>query len=325
MAHELTMNKITGLVEMGYAAGVDRWHGLGNEWAANDTMQQRIEKAGMDWVARRSRVRYGEGPAQRTINDQHVLFRSDTKDPLGIVSDKYEVVQPREALEFFEDLIPEGFAMKTAGTLYGGKKFWAAASIGEGSYIVTPEDSMEGFLTFSSSLDGSASTEVFESSICVVCDNTLRMALSGKRKSVKIPHRSVADAAKMKEQLGLSVGSFKAMVEAARVLAGIKMSSERAHDYFAELFVVEADAKIERIANGQHTGYNKVMSLFNGEGKGAQLVSREGTAWGAVNAVTEYVDQHAKAATAENRMVNAWWGDGDALKTSALQKALALV
>lgn len=324
MAHELTMNRITGLVEMGYAPGVDRWHGLGNEWSVNDTMQQRIEKAGMAWTAKRSRVRYGDGPAQRTINDQHVLFRSDTKDPLGIVSDKYEIVQPREALEFFEDLIPEGFEMKTAGTLYGGKKFWAAASIGADA-MIGPEDSMEGFLTFSSSLDGSASTEVFESSICVVCDNTLRMALDGKRKSIKIPHRSVIDVATMKTRLGLANGEFKKMVEAAKALAKIRLDAMASRKFFEDLFVVETAAKPERIEAGKHAGYNKVLELFNGAGKGSQLISRAGTAWGAVNAVTEYVDQHAKADNSENRLANAWWGDGDHLKTVALQKALALV
>ena len=324
MAHELTMNRITGLVEMGYAAGVDRWHGLGNEWLSTDDTTARIAKAGMAWTAKRSRVRYGEGPAQRVVNDQHVLFRSDTKDPLGIVSDKYQIVQPREALEFFDSLLPDGYEMKTAGTLYGGKKFWAAASIGAESSIGCKEDSMEGFLTFSSSLDGSASSEVFESSICVVCDNTLRMALDGKRKSIKISHRSAFDDAHVKSQLGLTQGAFAKMVSAARKLAALPLADQAAQDFFADLLITEVDANPDRIKEGKHVGFNKILALFGGEGKGSQLPGRAGTAWGAVNAVTEYVDQHVKSANSENRLVNAWWGDGDSLKSAAMAKALVL-
>mgnify|MGYP002132466631 CR=1 FL=1 len=325
MAHELTMNRITGKVEMGYAAGVDRWHGLGNEWLDTDTIEQKIEKAGMAWSAKRARVRYGDGPAQRVINDQHVLFRSDTKDPLGIVGAGYNIVQPREAIEFFETLLSDGFQMKTAGTLYGGKKFWAAASIGADATIGCPEDTMEGFLTFASSLDGSASTEVFESSICVVCDNTLRMALDAKRKSIRITHRSAIDVDKIKLRLGLSAGEFRKMVEAARALAKVKMDQLAAQAFVKDLLVVNADANPDRIDEGKHAGFNKIMALFGGEGKGSGLKGRAGTAWGAVNAVTEFVDQHAKAANAENRLVNAWWGDGDALKSIAMRDALALV
>lgn len=325
MSHELTMNKITGLVEMGYAAGVDRWHGLGNEWLATDTQEQKIAKSGMAWSANRSRVRYGVGPAQRTINDKHVLFRSDTKEPLGIVSDKYQVVQPREAIEFFEDLSGAGgFELKTAGTLYGGKKFWATASIGEAATIIG-EDKIEGFLLFTSSFEGGA-TVVTDSTICVVCDNTLRMALDEKnRVEVRINHRSVFDAAAVKAQLGIATGAFAAQLKAARALAKTSMTEEAAANFFAKLLVDVMKMSQNRIDEGKSVGFNKVMGLFNGEGLGATLPGRAGTAWGAVNAVTEYVDHHAAAASAENRMENAWWGDGAALKAAALASALATV
>ena len=327
MSHELTLNKLTGLVEMGYAPGVDRWHGLGNEWLENDSMSDRIRKSGMEWTAKRSRVRYGDGPAQRIINDQHVLFRSDTKEPLGIVSDKYQIVQPREALEFFTDLADgNGFTMKTAGTLYGGKKFWATAAIGADAVIISPDDVMEGFLLFSSSLDGSSGTKVRDTTICVVCDNTLRMAMEEKAKrEVNITHRARFDAAAVKAQLGLATGNFKASVQAARALAKKAMGDQAAQDFIAGLLVTNAAANLERIDKGEHAGFNKIMALFNGEGKGSQLPGRAGTVWGAVNAVTEYVDHHQKAASAENRMANALWGEGNTFKVRTLEAGLALL
>lgn len=325
MAHELTTNKITGLVEMGYAAGVDRWHGLGNEWLETDSLEQKVAKSGMNWEARRSRVRYGVGPAQRTMNDKHVLFRSDTKEPLGIVGEKYQIVQPREAIEFFEDLAGAGgFKLKTAGTLYGGKKFWATAEVTEEA-VIYGEDKISGFLLFTSSYEG-GSTIVRDSTVCTVCDNTLRMALGEEnRVEVRVSHRSVFDAAAVKARMGIATDVFAAQVKAARALAKVKLAEEQAKEFFAKLLIEVADLSKTRIEEGKSVGFNKVMALFNGEGKGSELKGRAGTVWGAVNAMTEYVDHHAAAATAENRMENAWWGDGATLKEAALKAGLALV
>lgn len=324
MSHELTMNRVTGLIEMGYASGVDRWHGLGNEWLDTDTQEEKIEKSGMSWTAKRSRVRYGEGPAQRTINDKHVLFRSDTKDPLGIVGEGYQIVQPRESIEFFQDLAATGnYVLKTAGTLYGGKKFWATASIGQEDSIVGV-DNMEGFLLFTSSFEG-GSTIVTDTTICTVCDNTMRAALSqNDRNEIRVSHRSKFDASTVKAQMGLATGRFEMMIEAARQLAKVRMSEQPAKDFISKVLIEVADLSAKRIEEGKSDGFNKVLALFSGEGKGSQLPGRAGTAWGLVNAFTEYVDHHAPAKNAENRMENAMWGDGDKLKTVVIERALAL-
>src|SRR5690349_19130346 len=112
MAHELTIRK-NGMAEMGFVAGTACWHGLGNELAEGASIDEWIKVTGMDWKVQRSKVRYATGkvvdgestpPPVLTWGDQHVLFRSDTKAPLGIVSDGFKIVQPREVLEFFRDL-----------------------------------------------------------------------------------------------------------------------------------------------------------------------------------------------------------------------------
>jgi phage/plasmid-like protein (TIGR03299 family) len=325
MSHELTMNRLTGKIEMGYAAGVDRWHGLGNEWLDTDSEEQKIEKSGMAWSVMRSRVRYGEGPATRIINDQHVLYRSDTKDPLGIVGAGYEIVQPPEMIRFFRTMVESGqIKLKTAGTLYGGKKFWATASIGAIDKVVG-DDVMEGFLLISSSADGSARTKVKDTTICVVCDNTLRMAMGENSFEISVSHRSVWDPVKLQERLAESASNFAVKIKAARALAKVKMTDAAAQVFLKDLLVTVAKLSEKKIDAGTSDGFNKVLALFSGEGKGATLQGRAGTAWGLVNAVTEYVDHHVPSDNGENRMDNAMWGAGDTLKTAAFDRALALV
>jgi hypothetical protein len=98
----------------------------------------------MDWKIRRSEIRYAvardaSSDSLIKLPDQHVLFRSDNNDALGVVSKRYQVVQPGEVLEFFRDIAKAGgLELSAAGTIYGGKRFWATAKIGETSVPFKP-------------------------------------------------------------------------------------------------------------------------------------------------------------------------------------------
>ena len=67
-----------------------------------------------------------------TFPEQKVLYRSDTKAALSVVSQRYQVVQPRDVLEFYRDLTKvSGYELETAGVMKGGRKFWALARTGQ--------------------------------------------------------------------------------------------------------------------------------------------------------------------------------------------------
>jgi hypothetical protein len=67
-----------------------------------------------------------------------------------------------------------------------------------------------------------------------------------------------------------------------------------------------------------------VQSLYEGQGHGSTQESAQGTAWGLLNAVTEYVDHERRARSNEYRMDSAWFGQGAVLKQRALTAALKL-
>ena len=68
----------------------------------------------------------------------------------------------------------------------------------------------------------------------------------------------------------------------------------------------------------------KVQELYEGRGRGSQLDSARGTAWGLLNAVTEYVDHERRARSNEYRMDSAWFGQGAQIKQRALDAAAQL-
>lgn len=331
MAHELTI-RADSTAEMAYA-GEQAWHGLGQQLTAGAPIESWIEAAGMDWKIARSRVRFGTGPNQQTMDSRHVLFRSDTKAPLGIVSPQFKIVQPREVLEFFRDLTEgAGFQLETAGTLFGGKRFWALANIGE-SAVIGSADVVGGYLLLSTGADGSLATTAKFTTVRVVCNNTLSMALSARdKRDVSVTHRTEFDHGKVKDRLGIARGEFNKFISAMRDLSKVRLTAGDVETLTVNLVngglisgATTADRQAAEDKVLASKPYQSILGLFNGAGKGSTLQGAAGTAWGWVNAVTEHVDHHAAARSDDNRISSAWFDKGDALKTRAVELALAQV
>ena len=322
MAHELTINQ-DGQVEFAYLErdGLP-WHGLGQAMPEGASIDEWRKQAGMEWRIQRSKVRYAvrrdANVEFEEMSDQHVLFRSDSKKPLGLVSEKYKVVQPSEVIEFFRDIAKAGgLELSAAGTIFGGRRFWATAKIGEAS-PTSVKDKIGGYLLISTSADGSLATEVRRTTVRTVCQNTLAMAMRDAAASVKVSHKSVFDPMQVKEFMGLNEAAWEAFKHQVVRLANKPVILEAAEATTAEL--LGGGDKVYATA-----GYNKILDLFQGEAKGADFDGVNGSAWGYINAVTEYVDWFSRARTHENRFVSSQWGQGADLKQRALDKMLALV
>lgn len=313
-----------GFAEMAYV-GETPWHGLGQALEAGADIETWKQAAGMDWKINRSRVRYGEGANQQIFEDAHVLFRSDTKSALGIVSPKYKTVQPGEVLEFFRDLTEsQGYVLNTAGTLFDGKRFWALAKVGDDA-IVVGDDRVGGYLLLSTSCDGTLATTAKFTTVRVVCNNTLSMALSKNMASkgvFTLKHTSKFDPREAKDTLGLATGQFAEFMAAARTLSKKTVTIAKAGD-FVESLLVDTKTVLGEDARKSRQ-FNKIMDLFKGSAMGGTLMGAEGTFWGLVNATTEFVDHNARSQTVDARLASAWFGRGDALKTTALERALAI-
>lgn len=129
------------LVEQMAYVGATPWHGLGSHLSPKQPLEIWQREAGMDWLIQESPVHFkadaiGHLGSIHTFPEQKVLYRSDTKAPLSVVSNRYQVVQPREVLEFYRDLTEvSGYELETAGVLKGGRKFWALARTGQGTAL----------------------------------------------------------------------------------------------------------------------------------------------------------------------------------------------
>ncbi|HET8688932.1 MAG TPA: DUF932 domain-containing protein [Methanosarcina sp.] len=297
MAHEI--DQTNDKAAMAYV-GDTPWHGLGQrltEWASID--QWRIE-AGMDWRIQHAAVNYAdEDGVMRAMDNRRVFFRSDNKRALSVVSDNFKIVQPGQVLEFYKELVEKkGWTLETAGCLFDGRKFWAMAKVGE-SFRIMGQDEIKPYLLLASACDGSMNTVAHFTSVRVVCNNTLRMSVGSKGQlaQIRIPHQSDFDANKVKFDLGVADTWQNFLTEIQR-LAETRIDFEQAVDIIAKELKSEwNNAQGDKMSPQEMLDSSNplrcMMQLYRSEGKGAMLRSCRGTAWGVLNAVTEYCDHES--------------------------------
>lgn len=284
----------------------------------------------------RARVRYATARDQQAsayleFPDRVVLFRQDNGYPLGIASDGYKVVQPAEVLEFFRDLTEAaGFHLDTAGTLFGGKKYWALARTNSEAVIIDKRDKVKAHLLLASSADGSIATEASYVATRVVCNNTLRMA-NGEHGNlkVKVNHRSRFRPEAVKAELGIeqAMSTFDRTIEKMRRMGQARLTEEATVLLSAGLInpaygTLSPDDKAKVLKSKQVETIAKLA--LDGGLIGGGMDGMQGTAYGWLNAVTQYVDHDARtrgadteAEKAANRFNSAYWGAGATTKERA--------
>ena len=322
MAHELAQSS-----DMAYI-GATPWHGLGNQLPKNQPIEVWQRAAGMDWEIKQTEVLFNSASGNgsnmlnlRLNSDATVLYRSDTNEPLSVVSKRYKVVQPHDVLGFYRDLVSVGgFELETAGVLKGGKKLWALARTGQET-VLAGGDKVKAYLLLATSCDGSLATTAQFTSVRVVCNNTLQMAVGDNKGAIRVPHSTTFDPVAVKRSLGLGVTAWDTFSESIK-----EMSQHRINkfDVMSYLVNVLGDADVPLQDQPNQKAIKSVYDLYLGGGKGSQLSAANGTVWGLLNGVTQYVDHDRRARSQDYRLDSAWFGAGAAIKQKAFEQALLL-
>lgn len=322
MAHEI--NSIAWA-----EAGGRPWHGLGMQLPANSSIEEWARCAGMEWTIETAPVEFtaGSGPqAPRVTYDRNrVLYRSDNQYPLSIVSDSYKIVQPAEVLGIFREMVKtQGYDLESAGCLRGGKRFWALARMKELAEL-PGDDKVAAYLLVATSADGSLSTVVIPTSIRVVCANTLHATMRDAEGGLRIPHSATFDAKAVRSKLQKAREHWLDYSHLMTMMSRKHISTDEAIRFF-EVALGSFAANQGEQAMEKHTrSVRKVLDLYNGAGKGALLPSSTGTVWGAMNAITEFIDHGRHTRSEDSRLSSVWFGTGARVKQRALDQAVFLV
>lgn len=153
------------------------WHGLGKRVEQALNSEEALHEAGLDWTVLQKPIQTED---QMAITGFKANIRASDNRVLGVVTDRYKIVQNHEAFAFTDELLGEGVRYETAGSLQNGKKVWLLAKLPE-HYIISG-DRISPYLVFSNSHDGSGSIKVAMTPIRIVCQNTLNLALSSAKR-----------------------------------------------------------------------------------------------------------------------------------------------
>lgn len=292
MPANLSINE-NGEAEMFSGQGIVPWHKLGTIVEGLLTSREAIDAAKLNWLveSRPAKVdKYnpqGEVVGQIEVPGHNVITRCDNQVPLGIVKERYHIIQNEDAFDFFDGVVSEGKAcFDTAGALHGGKLIWIMAKLPGTLFIKdNPSDITEKNVLLVKSHDSSYSLMMQIVPNRVVCSNTLSVALNGATNQIKIRHTKnfKKKMEKAKEALQLCDAYYDNLQALMNHLASVPMDNKEMANFTEKLF--PANEESERQPTRTIKIREQVQHLFV-HGNGNHGRNR----WDALNAVTEYTD-----------------------------------
>lgn len=290
------------------------WHGLGIHVEEAPTSADALRMAGLDWNVVQRNIQVCGGAK---IKNYKANVRDSDGTVLGVVSDRYKIVQNAEAFEFTDSLIGGEVRYETAGSLNGGRKIWLLARLPETEIA---GDKTEPYICFTNTHDGSGAIRVCMTPIRVVCNNTLNLALGSARRAWSVRHTGDM-ASKMHEVrvcLEMASAYMNDLSQTADRLANTTVTRDRLREILDEMFPVTEDSTDREKQNIQKLKNEYMVCYF-----APDILKFRGTAWGAVNAMSDMISHNAPRRKTANYRENNWGRimDGHAM----LDKFVSLV
>lgn len=294
------------------------WHGLGTEVKEAPTSRDALIYAGLDWKVIQRDVFTRDG---NQIPGYRVNIRNTDLSALGIVSDRYKVVQNSEAFDFTDDLLGAGVRYETAGSLQGGRRVWMLAKMPQ-RYIIAG-DEIEPYLVVMNSHDGSSGIKVAMTPIRVVCQNTLNLALNSAKRMWTTKHtENVKNRIhEARETLQLAERYMGELGRGIDTLSKIRLTDRKAMDMMQEFFPVESGMPDAQKRNNQKMLRDMQRRYF--EAPDLADVGKNGYRF--INAVSDFATHAEPIRRTKNYNENLFLRavEGDAMVNKAYKMVMA--
>lgn len=212
------------------------WHGLGTMVAEAPNSKDALRLAGLNWKVLQEPV-YTEN--EELIQGYKANVRDTDRKVLGVVTDRYKVIQNEEAFAFTDTLLGEGVRYETAGSMQEGRRVWMLARLPR-EFIIGGER-ISPYMVFSNTHDGSGAVKTALTPIRVVCNNTLNLALRTAKRSWSMIHTGDISGKieEAKNTLFLADEYMTALGQEFENLRKIKLSEKQVLDYIRILLPME--------------------------------------------------------------------------------------
>jgi len=312
MAHNINDNRMMYV-------GEKPWHGLGVELKNPATSREAIMAARLDYEVTREHLVSLESGVK--IHPEMCLIRTDTKDKLGIVTEKYKIIQNVDAFDFFDNVVGEKKAIyHTAGALGLGERIWILAKLPDN--MMVKKDVIEKYLLLTNSHDGKSALKMYFTPVRVVCQNTLIMSLHDASSGISIRHKGNIQAKVEEAQRVLNIATvfYSDFEKIGGRFASTKMNVANTTLYFNQVLGIDPNKPDDDNSTRSKNIRDDLFCLFE-RGKGNDGIDVRHSLWTAYNAVTEYTDHHRTIKNEDKdkslRLDSIWFGTGAKLKEKA--------
>ena len=242
--------------------------------------REALKLAGLDWKVVQQPIFTDQG----MVHGYKANIRSTDHEVLGVVSDRYKIIQNTDAFSFTDELLGEGVRYETAGSLQRGKKVWLLARLPK-EYIIAG-DRISPYLVFSNTHDGSGAVRAAVTPVRVVCNNTLNLALNTAKRSFSMVHtgdirEKVQEA---KQTLFMADRYMESLGREFEKLRKQKISDQKVKEYIELLLPLEEDAS--QVTERNVTKLRKDMAARYFEAPDLQDVGKN--AYRFINAVSDF-------------------------------------
>lgn len=273
------------------------WHGLGTCVQEAPTSADALRLAGLDWEVKQRNIQVCGGAK---IDNFKANVRSTDGKVLGVVTDRYQIVQNADAFSFTDELIGGDVRYETAGSLQEGKKIWLLAKMPTRQVV---GDDVEPYLCFSNTHDGSGSIRVCVTPIRVVCNNTLNLALNTAQRQWSTKHVGNIDQKMQEARMCLELADvyMNELSEYAEKLANKRITDDELNKILDEMFPIDEEDS-DRKKNSVQKAKDEFMVCY----LRPDIAMYLNTAWGVVNAMSDMVTHSTPRRMTGNYRENNW-------------------
>lgn len=295
--------------------------GFGEVITASD-YDEVLVQAGLNWNVNTHPLFTEVNGVKVEIPKTNAVVRSEDQKPLGIVSDKYKLVNNSDAFAFTESILNTGDIQFVRGGSYrGGSSTWLEAKV-TGQYSILGDD-VDCYLVFVNSHDGTGSVKCMIVPERIACSNVLNLPLKGQSRFWRCVHsgdpfKKIDEA----RQVLLAGSSYmEALNKECERLSAIKITDLTVMDLIARLFKIDDDMTDKQKEN-INIRRSQLADVFYQKD---DLSDFGHTAYKFVSAVADYAD-HVEGRKTATAAINRYMGvvHGNPLVDQAYTMVLTL-
>lgn len=256
------------------------WSGIGTT-INEKTVDAALEKAKLNYTVEKETLWLADKTKIDDMVANTYLDEKGHKHILGVVGDKYEVVQNREGFAFV-DYISDGLKFVKGGMTHTGMVYLIA----ELPSVDILGDKFNPYVIFRNSFNGKYQLSAAITPLRVVCQNQFNFAFKHTANTINIRHSArvgerMEEAKEVLRGVAIYMGHLN---EVAKQFSGIKLSKSETELAVNMLFPTpdNADDLKKVVIAQQKKAFAKMLDADDNQ-------NHKGNAWGLVNAYTDYI------------------------------------